>query len=110
MKRTDSRNTPVTVYSEHSSTPSCQNIHDLFEDLWNKFLDPFLSGAGKVRVGDAADAIALMQQRIRERINNPEDIPCALSLLRYNIKRAKKHSSKKRVKLEIFERHLGGDL
>jgi hypothetical protein len=111
MKQTDSRNAHGSVYPQHVSTAGCQSIHNLFEEVWNKFLDPFFSSKSKVRARDAAEAIALMQQRIRELINSgPEGKECALSLLRYNIKRAKKHSAKKRMKLEAFERHLGGDL
>jgi hypothetical protein len=112
MKRTDSRKSHVAVYPQHASTPDCENIHDLFEDLWNQFIDPlFSSGKRKVCAHDAAEAIALMQQRIRERLGSgPEGIRCADALLRYIIKRAKKHSSKKRVSLEVFERHLEGEL
>jgi hypothetical protein len=111
MKQTDSRNAHGSVYPQHVSTAGCQSIHNLFEEVWNKFLDPFMSGDRKVPAREAADAIALMLQRVRERIDSgPEGIPCAISLLRYSIKRAKRHSSKRRSRLDVFERYLAGEL
>jgi len=83
----------------------------LFVDVWRVLLDPFLSGDPAAAAPDAAEGFAYLLHRTKELLESgPQGAACAIGLLRYNIKRVKKHSTYKHSSLEIFERHLAGEL
>jgi len=83
----------------------------LFDTIWTELLGPYLSGQPGALKSDAAEGIALMHQRVRELIESgPDSMPCAVALLCHSIKRAKKYTIYKRSRLDVFERHLAGEL
>jgi hypothetical protein len=83
----------------------------LFVDVWRVLLDPFLSGDPAATASDAAEGFAYLLHRTKELLESrPQDAACAIGLLRYSIKRVKKHTRYKHSSLEVFERRLAGEL
>ena len=91
--------------------PRCQNLYMLFVDVWRVLLDPFLSGDPDATASDAAEGFAYLLHRTKELLESgPQDAACAIGLLRYSIRRVKKHTPYKHSSLEVFERRLAGEL
>jgi predicted kinase len=91
--------------------PHCRNLYRLFVDVWRVLLDPFLSGDPGAMASDAAEGFAYMLHRTEELLKRgPQGVACATGLLRFSIKRVKKYTRYKHLSLEVFERHLAGEL